>query len=232
MASVVSICNLALSHLGDRATVASIDPPEGSAQAEHCAQFWPIVRDEALTKFDWGFASRNVTTATIDEDIQDDPRWGYAYSRPSDFLMAREMTWADGTSFMYEPGSPYFEDGTLDDGTPVLFAATDLAGLRYTRRVSDPSRYPPKFVTAISYLLASYLAGPIIKGKAGVQTAAAMRAMWDKLSSEAATLDANQRHSSTAFKPAAVRARGSTAGGTYTAERGAYRHELPYWAQD
>ena len=41
MASVVDICNQALSHLGDSATVASIDPPEGSAQAEHCARFYP-----------------------------------------------------------------------------------------------------------------------------------------------------------------------------------------------
>ena len=33
MSSVVDICNIALSRLGDRATVTSIDPPEGSAQA-------------------------------------------------------------------------------------------------------------------------------------------------------------------------------------------------------
>ena len=36
MASDVQICNIALAHLGDTATVASINPPEGSAQAEHC----------------------------------------------------------------------------------------------------------------------------------------------------------------------------------------------------
>ena len=45
MASVADICNMALGHLGDSATVASIDPPEGSAQAEHCARFYPMVRD-------------------------------------------------------------------------------------------------------------------------------------------------------------------------------------------
>ena len=45
MASAVDICNLALSHLGDTATVASLDPPEGSAQAEHCARFYPVARD-------------------------------------------------------------------------------------------------------------------------------------------------------------------------------------------
>lgn len=48
MASEVDICNLALARLGDNATVASIDPPEGSAQAEHCARFYAIARDSLL----------------------------------------------------------------------------------------------------------------------------------------------------------------------------------------
>ena len=48
MPSEVDICNLALGHLGDSATVATIDPPEGSAQAEHCARFYPIARDARL----------------------------------------------------------------------------------------------------------------------------------------------------------------------------------------
>ncbi len=48
MPSVVDLCNLALAYLGDDATVASIDPPEGSAQAEHCQRFYPIARDTLL----------------------------------------------------------------------------------------------------------------------------------------------------------------------------------------
>ena len=45
MATEVDICNLALAHLGDDATIASIKPPEGSAQAEKSARFYPIARD-------------------------------------------------------------------------------------------------------------------------------------------------------------------------------------------
>ena len=48
MASEVDICNLALGHLGDNATVASLNPPEGSVQAQHCARFYPIARDALL----------------------------------------------------------------------------------------------------------------------------------------------------------------------------------------
>ena len=63
MASEVEICNLALSHLGDTATVASSDPPEGSAQAEHCARFYPIARDALLEMQNWKFATRRATLA-------------------------------------------------------------------------------------------------------------------------------------------------------------------------
>ena len=56
MASVVDICNLALAHIGDDATVSSIDPPEGSAQAEHCKRFYAIARDTMLQMHNWNFA--------------------------------------------------------------------------------------------------------------------------------------------------------------------------------
>lgn len=230
MASVVDVCNLALSHIGDRATLSSIDPPEGSSQADHCAQFWPIARDEALTEYDWKFASHIASPAAIDESIQSNPVWTYAYAKPSDFLVAREMVFENDTIIALEPGSPHFEMATLDDGTEVILSNYEDLSIRYTRRVNDPSRYPPKFVTAVSYLLASMLAGPVIKGRLGAQTASAMRAAWEKLASKAAVVSANQRHGVRSHTPAGLKARGY-GGGTRIVEDGPYRRELPFWAQ-
>jgi len=65
MASIVDICNLALSHLGDSATVSSIDPPEGSAQADLCARFFPIALASLLEAHSWGFATRRVALAPL-----------------------------------------------------------------------------------------------------------------------------------------------------------------------
>ena len=65
MASEVDICNLALGHLGDNATVSSISPPEGSAQAEHCARFYPLARDALLEMGYWNFAMRRVALAQL-----------------------------------------------------------------------------------------------------------------------------------------------------------------------
>ena len=85
MPSVVEICNLALAHLGDDATVASIDPPEGSAQSEHCARFYPIARDSLLQMHTWSFASRRVSLAQVTMPYT---MWKYAYGVPADMLTA------------------------------------------------------------------------------------------------------------------------------------------------
>ena len=65
MASAVDICNLALSRIGDIASVQSIDPPEASAQAIHCARFYPVARDSMLERHPWGFATLRKTLKSI-----------------------------------------------------------------------------------------------------------------------------------------------------------------------
>ena len=83
MASEVDICNLALARLGDNATVASIDPPEGSAQAEHCARFYAIARDSLLEMHAWKFATRRVQLAKLTVPSWD---WSFAYAEPTGAL--------------------------------------------------------------------------------------------------------------------------------------------------
>ena len=83
MSSVVDLCNLALSRLGDSATVASIDPPEGSSQAEHCSRFYPIARDSLLEMHDWKFATRR---APLSELTVDSFNWAHAYAEPNGAL--------------------------------------------------------------------------------------------------------------------------------------------------
>ena len=65
MATEVDICNLALAHLGDDATIASIKPPEGSAQAEKAARFYPIARDTLLDMHTWNFAMKRATIPSV-----------------------------------------------------------------------------------------------------------------------------------------------------------------------
>ena len=42
MTPTVDVCNLALAHIGQAATISAVDPPEGSVYAELCAHMYPL----------------------------------------------------------------------------------------------------------------------------------------------------------------------------------------------
>lgn len=208
MASDVDICNLALGHLGDSATVSSINPPEGSAQAEHCARFYPIARDALLEMHPWGFATRRVQLAQLTS--WNFTEWQYCYQQPADavnLLTILPATATDDISVgiqnytqqnvsmtnqgVYQP-QPYVAE-TLDDGTEILLTNVPNAVLRYTCLVTDTNKFSPLFVTAFSWYLASYLAGPVIKGEVGAAEAKRCYAEFVEVMGRATSSDANQR---------------------------------------
>lgn len=211
MASVVDICNLALGHLGDIASVTSIDPPEGSAQAEHCARFYPIARDTLLEMHNWNFASRRVIPAQLTSTW---PEWKYAYQVPSDIINMVSVLppdaqddystrWAptDAPWTNYSPvvaagryvPQPYTIE-VMADGTQILYTNQKDAVLRYTQRVDDPTRFSPLFTLTLSWHLASMLAGPVIKGDMGQAEGKRCAAVMAALLAQAESSDANQRN--------------------------------------
>lgn len=187
MASEVSICNLALSHLGDVATVSSIEPPEGSAQSEHCAIFYPQARDTLLEMHAWSFATRRVQAAQL---VASTWSYRYAYAVPQNCLKVLSVL-----PFHALAGaeSDDFEVESAEDGTRIVLTDLEGATVRFIQRVTDPSKFSPLFVDALAWLLASHLAGPIIKGDTGA--AAAMRCFqtFRTQFASAAASDANQR---------------------------------------
>lgn len=201
MASEVDICNLALAHLGDDATVASLDPPEGSAQAEHCARFYPIARDGLLELHDWKFATRRKRIALLSTDTW---TWRYAYAAPTDMLKLLAVLPAEAGS---DADTQPYEPETSDSGAALILTNTESATLRYTARVIDPTRFSPLFTTALSWHLASMLAGPIIKGDAGAAEAKRCTAVMQAYLSKAATSDANQRKTKLTHSPAWIAGR-------------------------
>lgn len=211
MASDVDICNLALAHLGDDATVSSIDPPEGSAQAEHCSRFYPIARDAVLEAHDWNFASTRAVLAQVASQWSS---WAYCYELPAECLRAIAVLPPDATddysasfgdaSEIGYPGARLvggqarympqeFCVETDANNRPLLYTNQAQAVLRYTRRVRDTTKFSPLMVDALSRLLASYLAGPVVKGTDGVSVARAQLQAYQSLMASATTSDANQR---------------------------------------
>jgi hypothetical protein len=213
MASEVEICNLALAHLGDDATIASIDPPEGSAQAEHCARFYAIARDSLLQMHNWNFASRRVALASVTMPYT---MWRYAYACPGDMMVAVSVLppevendytirpypadrygwgWIN-TPFVgagvYVPQEYSIETDT--NGNKVIYTNQEGAILRYQALVTDPTKFDPLFVMALSWHLASMLAGPVIKGDQGAAEAKRCTQMMMGYMQQARMSDANQRN--------------------------------------
>ena len=190
MASEVSICNLALAHIGDRATVSSLSPPEGSAQAEHCARFYPQARDTILEMHTWGFATKRVVLADSSLVALVPSPWLYAYRLPSDSLKVISVL---GPFASNDAESEPYEMEQGSDGSTVLYSNVEDAVCRYTARVDDTNKFPPLFVEALSWLLASMLAGPVLKGKTGVDAARSCYEKYLQVFFLAARSDANQR---------------------------------------
>lgn len=218
MASEVDICNLALGYLGDAATLASIDPPEGSAQADHCARFYPVARDALLEMHDWGFATKRVALATL---TNTSAQWAYCYAAPTDLVntiaviasdaqddnsvaMAYANPWGQVASPSQGTYSPQeFVLESLGDGTDVIYTNQPGALLRYVARVTDTTKFSPLFVRTLAASLASMLAGPVVKGAEGMRAAAHWEAVAfgsdgkGGLFGKAAASDAGQKRTTT-----------------------------------
>lgn len=201
MSSEVEICNLALAGLGDSATVASIDPPEGSAQAEHCATFYPHARDLLLEMHSWKFSTRRATLAQLSVDTFN---WAYAYAEPANTLRVLKVLQAD------EPATaetqPYETECDVS-GASLIRSDLPNAVALYTVRVTDTTKFSPLFVECLVWLLRSYLAGPVLKGDAGRAESKACMQMFRAVFSSASVSDANQRHVEPEHTPGWIGAR-------------------------
>ncbi len=211
MASEVDISNLALAYLGDEATVASISPPDGSAQAAHCNRFYPIARDTLLEMHSWGFATRRASLPLL--AATPPSQWDYAYAQPADavnLLAIYDPAAADDVGMpIIMANMPYgatqagqsiftpqpFVSETLADGTDVIYTNQINAVLHYTALITDTTKFSPLFIEALSWLLASKLAGPLLKGQVGAEAAIRCMQAFNGWFAKATVSDANQRRS-------------------------------------
>lgn len=189
MASEVDIINLALSRLGDSATVSSISPPEGSAQAEHAARFYPIARNALLELHPWGFATRRNPLAQLTANAS---TWDFAYAMPAGMLAPLSVLPVDATDDANDTQAYVIESD--DGGARILYTDQANAVLRYTALVTDTTRFSPLFIDALAWLLASHLAGPLLKGDAGRNASMSCYGIFERLFGKATLSDANQRH--------------------------------------
>ena len=159
MASVVDICNAALTHVANAAQVTSIDPPDGTPEADHCARFYPMARDECLERYTWSFATVRVSLTEYANNLQAET-WGFAYQLPNKMIRPLAVLAPGSTN---DTESRTFLTETLPDGEQVIYTNVAGAVLKYIYRQEDPAKFTPMFVVALASNLGSYLAGAIPK---------------------------------------------------------------------
>lgn len=194
MASIVQLCNMALSHIGSDARVSSITPPDGSAEAGYCAAFYDQARTEMLEPGTWSFALKRSNPAEV---VNESEAWAYAYAKPSDALRVLRVLRPSVAVTVFTQDQQVYPHTDDRDGAPfdtegqVIYTNTPDATIVYTRDITDSTKFTASFNAALSYLLASYLAGPIIKGTDGLRLANAMREQAMSLADLSATSSAN-----------------------------------------
>lgn len=182
MATEVDICNWSLALLGDEATVVSINPPEGSAQADHCARFYPMALQRALAEYAWSFATKRGQPAQLQR-----PPVGteYAYAYPTDCARLLQVVDESGNDIrLYK----------VERSQWAMCIITDrpLAYVRYVTSECPAELFSAAFVQCLVHLLASMLAGAVITGSTGASLADNQMQAYERLLTKAIQEDALQ----------------------------------------
>lgn len=184
MASIVSICNLALADLG-KTDINDLSEP--TAEARACNRFYNHTLDLLLQSYPWRFAGK---TQALGELTNDKPgEWRHAYARPVTCLKVRWITPQYTTDDPCRATRdeqitiPYDIEGT------VIYCNLSPAFLRFTQRMTDPAKFPSLFIEALACHLAVRLAMPLTRDPK-VRADAYQLAMAVQVKAEAA--DANE----------------------------------------
>ena len=149
MISNVSICNRALNLIGQK-TITALT--EASSQAIKCNLIFEDTRNLILSEAWWNFATVEEVLSLI-SDAQT-LKYDYVYSYPALCLAIRDI-YNEYTILNSKPGVYEVIDY---EGVKAIATNIELAYLKYTKKIVDPSKFSLAFIEALVYRLASQLA--------------------------------------------------------------------------
>lgn len=156
MASVIEICNRALSNIGNSRSINSLD--EASKEAGQCSLHFDACRDAALADFDWNFATKRVALA---DTSNPPPDWDYAYQYPTDCMRITEIM-LPGVRNPSAALRVQYVTGADSNGTgKLIYTDQPQAWLKYVGRVTDVNMFDAIFIEALSWRLAAAINMPL-----------------------------------------------------------------------
>ncbi len=200
---LVSIYNLALSHIGE--TAATTSPDEQSEERKACEAFYPIAKNKLLELHDWSFASRTEPLAQLSET--ETFGWRGAYALPSNCLrlqFLRDKSWMRPT--LYFPIDQDYEVRAKGTGR-ILYTDCENPIAGFIAGDTSEAVFSPSFSDALAWLLAAYIAGERIKGAEGARFAQTCQQQYERALTLAKTMDASMMRVHRPYKAPWMRAR-------------------------
>ncbi|KKN29916.1 hypothetical protein LCGC14_0839150 [marine sediment metagenome] len=157
--SPVDIANMALSHVGAKSAIESLD--EKTAEATQARIWYDYSRRVVLEAHNWHFARKRVTLALHGDTISEtstDPMagvWGFRYQYPPDCLVARKI---QNPNAPPDDAVPFTVEGSLDGKEKTILTSMEDAVLVYTWNLENTDMFSSLFVLAMSHLLAHHVA--------------------------------------------------------------------------
>lgn len=199
LVTTTDIANQALASIGANARVTSISPPDtGSVEAEQCSRFINECVETLMELHDWSFATRRA--ALVEAGDTDNDVYQFRYVIPANMCRVISLLPDGATHDTTESGRRMAQEVVQEqdaDGVLRIYSDVEDAVLRYTVWVTDPNKWPPLFRQALVALLASKLAGALIRGAEGEAAKRRCLQEVEMYLSRAKASDANQQRQRT-----------------------------------
>lgn len=164
MASELSVINTALAHLGEERQLSDLEADPAPREQRVARALLPQIRDAMLREQPWLCAERRLTVTRVPLDRPADWKFANVFLLPPTML----RLWLADTSEPYQVG-PYVEmnpDMTEKSRRRALF--TNASGPLHVTIIDqiDYEHFDASLTDAVSYELASRMAGPLQADKA------------------------------------------------------------------
>lgn len=201
MADAVTICNLALSRIGKKASVTTLIPPDGE-EAEACSRFYPLALSSMLDLHDWAFATKRAGLSELADGAVEKGPWAHAYSVPADCKRVINLEpgghdnklpkWMKAKPLPIPKKIPFEVVGTHFGR--VILTDYECAYVRYVCSEPKESQFSGLFTDALVWLLAAYLAGETVRGDTGFKYVQSCQSQFQSTVQSAMQQDARQKH--------------------------------------
>lgn len=156
--SITDICNMALAHLGVTKKIANIET-DTTDNSNTCSTFYETARDKVLADFPWPFANVEADLGLVQQPPDDE--WDFSYRYPSNCITVIRIHSGCRRDSLQ---SRVPKKITRDSAGKLIYTDMENATLEYIFRETDPGRYDPNFILALSAYLATLIAPSVSKG--------------------------------------------------------------------